>query len=108
MGSHLIRIQAERPQTLQAKNMLIKKRSTDKALTRRLIDQINRRLPELVSGEQYALEDIVGPEYWLDEDENDSHLALGRAFSLLVAAGRTTFVEAAWTSNRHNNYRYIK
>ena len=86
--------------------MTIKIKPEDKALTRRLIDQINRRLSELTPGKEYTLEHIVGLEYWQDEDENDSHHALGRTFSLLATEGRAPFVVAGWTGNRHNNYRY--
>jgi hypothetical protein len=86
--------------------MSIEIKPTDKALTRRLINQINRRLPELKSGKEYALEGIVGQEYWQDEDEDDSHHALGRAFSNLVGEGRAPFVDAGLTGDRHNNYQH--
>ena len=86
--------------------MSIKIKSTDKALTRRLINQINLRLPALEPEKDYALAHIVGQDYWKDEDEEDSHHALGRAFSNLVGKGRAPFVDAGLTRDRHNNYRY--
>lgn len=86
--------------------MSIEIKTTDKALTRRLIDQINRKLADLEPGKEYALEDIVGQEYWQDENEDDSHHALGRAFSKLVSDGRTPFIDIGLTKDRHNNYQY--
>ena len=79
-------------------------KATDKALVRRLINQVNERLTELVPGQEYPLEAILGPDYWQDED--DSHLALGHFFSMLVGDNRVPFVTAGWSSNRHNKYRY--
>jgi hypothetical protein len=84
--------------------MSIAIKPTDKALTRRLIDQINRRLPQLKSGEEYALKGVVGPEYWADED--DLHQALGHCFSKLVGDGRAPFEFLGFTNDRHNNYRF--
>ena len=84
--------------------MSIAVKTKDKAITRRLIDQIITRLPELKSAHEYELEGILGSDYWQDED--DSHLALGIAFSKLVSQGRVPFECAGWTGNRHNKYRY--
>ena len=86
--------------------MTIKSKPTDKALTRRLIDQINLRLAELEQGKVYTLAGIVGNEYWQDEDVDDSHNALGRAFSNLVGEDRAPFADAGLTGDRHNQYQY--
>ena len=79
-------------------------RPNDNATVRRLLDQLNSRLPELEQDKPYQLEDILGPEYWADEE--DSNLALGHHFSQLVSNGRVPFSFDGWTKDRHNQYRY--
>lgn len=85
--------------------MSIAVKTKDKAITRRLIDQINKRLSALKPEHEYELEGILGAKYW--EDEDDSHLALGHVFSQLVGDNRVPFKSAGWSSNRHNKYRYM-
>lgn len=84
--------------------MNVQAKPSDTATTRRLINQVNARLPELQSGKAYSLESILGSEYWKDED--DSHQAMGHCFSKLVGDGRAPFEFLGFTSDRHNNYRY--
>lgn len=84
--------------------MPISKKPDDNATVRRLIDQINRRMPELEADKPYQLEDILGPEFWADEE--DSNTALGHHFSGLVKNGRVPFTFDGWTKDRHNKYQY--
>jgi hypothetical protein len=84
--------------------MKINKQTDDKATMRRLIDQVNSRLEVLESGNKYELETILGPDYWVDEE--DSNNALGHHFSKLVRDGRAPFVYEGLTGDRHNKYRY--
>jgi hypothetical protein len=75
------------------------------AMQRKLINQVAKRLPYLTAGEIYTLAAILGEQFW-EEDDEDSHNALGRVFSGLVGAGRLPFESNGWSSNRHNEYRY--
>ena len=84
--------------------MKIAIRASDKALQRKLIRHLNKRLPELVAKKVYPLEAIVGLKYWIKEPE--SHISLGRCFSDLVNKGRIPFVKAGFTSDRHDKYRF--
>jgi hypothetical protein len=84
--------------------MKIATKSTDNATVRRLIDQLNSRIPSLKGSGPYELETILGEAYWADED--DSNLALGHHFSALVRNGRVPFTFDGWTKDRHNKYRY--
>jgi hypothetical protein len=79
--------------------------ASDTALQRKLINQVAKRLPYLTAGEIYTLAAILGEQFW-EEDDEDSHNALGRVFSGLVGAGRLPFESNGWGSNRHNEYRY--
>jgi hypothetical protein len=79
--------------------------STDSTTKQKLIEQVTKRLPFLTAGEVYTLAAILGEQFW-DEDDEDSHNALGRVFSGLVGAGRLPFESNGWSSNRHNEYRY--
>jgi hypothetical protein len=74
-------------------------------MQRKLIRQVAKRLPYLTAGEVYTLAAILGEQFW-EEDDEDSHNALGRVFSGLVGAGRLPFESNGWSSNRHNEYRY--
>ena len=67
--------------------------------------QIAKRLSYLTAGEVYTLAAILGEQFW-EEDDEDSHNALGRVFSSLVGGGRLPFESNGWSSNRHNEYRY--
>jgi hypothetical protein len=78
---------------------------TDTTTQSKLIEQVNKRLPYLAAGEVYTLAAILGEQFW-EEDDEDSHNALGRVFSSLVGAGRLPFESNGWSSNRHNEYRY--
>jgi hypothetical protein len=78
---------------------------TDSAIQRKLINQVDKRLPFLAAGEVYTLAAILGEQFW-DEDDEDSHNALGRVFSGLVGAAKLPFTSNGWSSNRHNEYRY--
>jgi hypothetical protein len=82
--------------------MKIQVKPSDTATTRRLINQVNARLPELQPGEAYSLESILGPDYWVDED--DSHQAMGHCFSKLVGDVRVPFDFLGFTNDRHNCY----
>ena len=84
--------------------MPISKKPDDNATVRRLIDQINRRMPELEADKLYQLEDILDPEYWVNME--DSPKVLGRRFSTLVRNGRVPFSSEPLTKDRHNHYRY--
>ncbi|MCP5205231.1 MAG: hypothetical protein H6992_13835 [Pseudomonadales bacterium] len=84
-------------------NTIIDPHSTN--LKSRLINQVVKRLPFLTAGEVYTLAAILGEQFW-EEDDEDSHNALGRVFSGLVNAGELPFESNGWTSNRHNEYRY--
>jgi hypothetical protein len=84
--------------------MKIAMKKDDKATMRRLIDQVNSRLKALKPGNEYELETILGPDYWVDEE--DSNLALGHHFRKLVRDGRAPFVYEGLTGDRHNKYRY--
>ncbi len=84
--------------------MKISTKPDDKALWRRLIHQINDRLEHLQPGKNYQLEDILGADYW--DDEDDSHLALGHAFSALVQDRRVPFIFKGFSKDRHNEYHY--
>ncbi len=75
------------------------------AMQRKLIRQVAKRLPYLTAGEVYTLAAILGEQFW-EEDDEDSHNALGRVFAGLVSAGRLPFESNGWSSNRHNEYRY--
>jgi hypothetical protein len=75
------------------------------AMQRKLIEQVTKRLPFLTAGEVYTLAAILGEQFW-EEDDEDSHHALGRVFSGLVGTDRLPFASNGWTSNRHNEYRY--
>jgi hypothetical protein len=79
--------------------------STDSTTKRKLIEQVTKRLPFLTAGEVYTLAAILGEQFW-EEDDEDSHHALGRVFSGLVGTDRLPFASNGWTSNRHNEYRY--
>jgi hypothetical protein len=78
---------------------------SDTPQQRKLLAHIIARLPSLKPRNRYSLEAIVGPEYWADVDE--PHISLGLCFSGLVRKGRVPFVQAGWTSDRHNRYRYM-
>ncbi len=78
---------------------------TDTTIQRKLIEHVTKRLPFLTAGEVYTLAAILGEKIW-DEDDEDSHNALGRSFSELVSDDRLPFRSNGWTSNRHNEYRY--
>jgi hypothetical protein len=84
--------------------MAIKIKPEDKAATRRLIDQLNMRIPELEAGKEYELGTILGPDDWAHE--GDSHQAMGQCFSKLVSDGRAPFELLGYTSDRHNKYLY--
>ena len=75
------------------------------AMQRKLINQVAKRLPYLAAGEVYTLAAILGEQFW-EEDDEDSHNALGRVFSGLVGTGKLPFASNGWSSNRHNEYRY--
>jgi hypothetical protein len=78
---------------------------SDNALVRRLIVQVESRLPELIAKKRYQLEDILGPQFW--ESGEASHIAMGLAFSKLVRTGRAPFDVAPLSSDRHNTYRFM-
>ena len=84
--------------------MKISKKPDDNVTVRRLIDQLNSRIPDLEPDSMYQLEAILGPEYWVDEE--DSHNVLGRHFSALVCSGRVPFSSEPLSKDRHNQYRY--
>ena len=84
--------------------MKIHTQPNDKATMRRLIDQLNSRIPSLKVGGLYTLETILGPDYLADEE--DSNNALGHYLSQLVRDGRAPFVYEGLTGDRHNKYRY--
>jgi hypothetical protein len=83
---------------------MISVKTEDKAVTRRLIEQLNIRIPDLKTSKEYELESILGPDHWADED--DSHQAMGHCFSQLVGDGRAPFKFLGFTNDRHNKYRY--
>ena len=84
-------------------NMTIKDTDTD--LQRKLINQVDKRLPYLTAGEKYTLAAILGEKFWEEEDE-ESHKPQGRCFSGLVNDGRVPFQADGWSIYRHNEYRY--
>lgn len=84
--------------------MNIKMEKDDKATMRRLIDQLNSRIPSLKTGGLYTLETALGPDYLADEE--DSNNALGHYLSQLVSKGRAPFSFEGLTGDRHNKYRY--
>ena len=84
--------------------MSIPTRPSDNALTRKLIHQLNSRLPELTPGSVYSLGAIVGSDYW--EHEPESHNTLGKCLKALVSTGRVPFVHLGLMSNRSDKYRY--
>jgi hypothetical protein len=84
-------------------NMIIKDTDTDQQ--RKLIEQVDKRLPYLTAGESYTLAAILGEIFWEENDE-ESHKAQGRCFSALVNEGRVPFEADGWTKYRHNEYRY--
>ena len=77
----------------------------DSPIQRKVINQVTKRLEYLTAGGIYTLAAILGEEFW-EEDDDDSHNALGRAFAGLVVNNRLLFEPNGWTSNRHNEYRY--
>lgn len=85
--------------------MSIDTMADDSSMQRKIIEQLNKRLSYLTAGEVYTLAAILGETFWEDDDE-DSHHALGRIFSALVSDGRLPFEANGWTTNRHNEYRY--
>ena len=82
----------------------IKEKAKDKAMIRRLIHQVNSQLENLDPGREYDLRHILGNEYW--DDEEESHKALGRAFSFLVGDRPTPFTNKGLTKARHNKYLF--
>ena len=78
---------------------------TDTTIQHKLIEHVTKRLPYLTAGEVYTLAAILGEKFW-EEDDEDSHNALGRVFSGLVGADRLPFESNGWSSNRHNEYRF--
>ena len=79
--------------------------TNNSAMQSKLINQVAKRLPYLTAGEVYTLAAILGEQFW-EEDDEDSHNALGRVFSGLVGADRLPFESNGWSSNRHNEYRF--
>lgn len=79
--------------------------ATDSTIQRKLLTQVEKRLPYLTAGKVYTLAAILGESFW-EHDDEDSHHALGRAFSALVTKKRVPFKAKGWTSNRHNEYKY--
>jgi hypothetical protein len=79
--------------------------TTNTTMQNKLVNQVRRRLPYLTAGEVYTLAAILGEQFW-EEDDEDSHNALGRVFSGLVGASKLPFTSNGWSSNRHNEYRY--
>jgi hypothetical protein len=84
---------------------MINPKNPDNSTRNKLITQVKKRLPYLTAGEIYTLAAILGEQFW-EEDDDESHNALGRVFSGLVTAGKLPFVSSGWSSNRHNEYRY--
>jgi hypothetical protein len=85
--------------------MTITHKRNDSVKQRKLIRQLNARLPELEPGALYNLEDILGPSFWGSVDE--PHRALGIVFSNLVKDRRVPFDYAGLTKQRANRYRYL-
>jgi hypothetical protein len=79
--------------------------TTYTTMQNKLVNQVRRRLPYLTTGEVYTLAAILGEQFW-EEDDEDSHNALGRVFSGLVTTGKMPFTSNGLSSNRHNEYQY--
>ena len=77
---------------------------SDNAIQRKLLVQTALRVIDLAPGSTYSLEAILGAEFWDTADE--SHHSLGRHFAKLVEKARVPFVEAGFTGDRHNKYRF--
>ena len=74
-------------------------------MQRKIIEQVIKRLPYLTSSSVYTVAAILGEEFWEDEDEN-THKAIGLCFSYMVGKDRLPFTPAGWNSTRHNEYHY--
>ena len=77
---------------------------SDNAVQRKLLVQTALRVTDLAPRSTYSLEAILGAEFWDTADE--SHHSLGRHFADLVRKARVPFVEAGFTGDRHNKYRF--
>jgi len=77
---------------------------SDNAIQRKLLVQTALRVTDLAPGSIYSLEATLGAEFWDTTDE--SHHSLGRHFADLVKKARVPFVEAGFTGDRHNKYRF--
>ena len=97
--------------------MTIKYESTDTEMQRKLLLQVEKRLPYLTVGDTYTLAAILGESFWEGEnddddsgdnrnDDEDCHRTWGRCFSALVAEGRVPFLMKGFTKYRHNEYVY--
>lgn len=77
---------------------------SDNPIQRKLLVQTALRVTDLAPGSTYSLEAILGSEFWDTTDE--SHHSLGRHYAKLVEKARVPFVEAGFTGDRHNRYRF--